>query len=112
MKTGSKLKEARLARGWSQAELARRAGVSKDTITRLDRADYEPRWTYVLPKLAAALGCELSDLVDGPIVVVEAGDVAPEDVARDFEAFWAALTPEERDRYRQYLRSYVEERAA
>ena len=52
------LRRLRLARGWSLAELARRAGTSAPTVHR-----YETGWRrfelYTLQKLATALGCTL-----------------------------------------------------
>ena len=55
---GEALREHRLARGWSPAEVARRAGTSAPTVHR-----YENGWrrfeVYTLEKLATALGCRL-----------------------------------------------------
>ena len=37
-----KLKSARIAKGLTQAELARAVGVSRQTINSLERGDYNP----------------------------------------------------------------------
>ena len=37
-----KMKEARLAKGLSQEELARRAGISRQTVNMMERGDYNP----------------------------------------------------------------------
>jgi transcriptional regulator with XRE-family HTH domain len=50
------LRAAREANGWSQAELAREAGVSAGAVARLERGDTLPTdWTR-LARLARALG--------------------------------------------------------
>ena len=41
--TASQLKMARSALGWSQGEIARRAGVSRGTISDFERGFSEPR---------------------------------------------------------------------
>ena len=49
------LREAREARGWTQAELAARIGVSRKTINTVENAVFVPS-TVIALKLAAALG--------------------------------------------------------
>jgi DNA-binding MarR family transcriptional regulator/transcriptional regulator with XRE-family HTH domain len=51
------LREARLARGWSQRELARRAGVHQPQVVRVERGE-DCQWS-MLEKLAAPLGLRL-----------------------------------------------------
>jgi transcriptional regulator with XRE-family HTH domain len=55
---GAEIRRLRVRRGWSLAELARRAGTSAPTVHR-----YESGWRCfeiaTLGKLAAALGCRL-----------------------------------------------------
>ncbi len=55
---GAAVKAARRERGWSQAELGQRAGVSRPTIARIERC--KGGHTTVLDKVAAALGLSVS----------------------------------------------------
>jgi transcriptional regulator with XRE-family HTH domain len=57
---GSPLRRLREARGWTQAELARRAGVSRDAVLRVERGRAPVADTA--RKLAAALGSGAADL--------------------------------------------------
>lgn len=56
---GSRLRELRQSRGWSQAELAERAACSTNTIARLERGEHEPAWPLVLA-LARALNVKVT----------------------------------------------------
>ena len=58
---GNSLREARTARGWTQAELAERVGVSRKTINTVENEVFVPSTTLAL-KLAAALDCRVEDL--------------------------------------------------
>ena len=49
------LRATREARGWTQAELAERIGVSRKTINTVENAVFVPS-TVIALKLAAALG--------------------------------------------------------
>lgn len=49
-----RVRDARDTRGWSQEELAERAGVSRPTIARIERGDDVS--TATLVKVAVALG--------------------------------------------------------
>ena len=49
------LREARTARGWTQAELADAVGVSRKTINTVENGVFVPSTTLAL-KLARALG--------------------------------------------------------
>ena len=49
------LKMQRLARGWSQAELARRSQVNSNTISQIESERFRP-YPVQLAKLARALG--------------------------------------------------------
>lgn len=56
-----RLKKLRKDFGWTQVELAKRAGVSQQLITKIERGEvYESR---KLPKLAAAFGLSAEQLV-------------------------------------------------
>jgi transcriptional regulator with XRE-family HTH domain len=58
----SRLKEMRAERGWPLDELAKRSGVSRATLSRLENAEVSPT-TAVLGKLCAAFGLTLSRLM-------------------------------------------------
>ncbi|MCC7126776.1 MAG: helix-turn-helix transcriptional regulator, partial [Acidobacteria bacterium] len=64
------LREWRAKRGWSQAELARRAGLSKGMLVQIEQSQTNPS-IATLCKLANALGVALPRLVevsDEPVV--------------------------------------------
>jgi predicted transcriptional regulator len=60
----TRLKAARLAKMLSQDELAKKAGVSRVAITRLETGKVDARFSTVR-KLAAALGVEPTELTAG-----------------------------------------------
>ena len=80
-----RLKALRGERGWSLDELARRSGVSRATLSRLENAEVSPT-ASVLGKLCAAYGLTMSRLMH----MVE-GDFRPL-VRRDAQPVW--LDPE------------------
>lgn len=57
-----KIKEARLKNKMSQAELARRAGVSRQTVCGLESGAVTVTTTETLIKIANALGEKVSDI--------------------------------------------------
>ena len=57
----NRLREAREARGWTQAELAERIGVSRKTVNTVENGVFIPS-TVVALKLAGAFGCAVEDL--------------------------------------------------
>lgn len=59
---GLRIKLERTQRGWSLAELAERAGVSKAMISKIERGEASPTAT-VLGRLSGALGLALSALL-------------------------------------------------
>ena len=66
-----RLRELRRARAWSQAELARRAGVRQATVSRLEGKSVRNVNLDVLERLADALEVDpayllLRDLPDAP----------------------------------------------
>jgi transcriptional regulator with XRE-family HTH domain len=73
------LRDWRAKRGWSQAELAARAGLSKGMLVQVEQAQTNPS-IATLCKLANALGVALPRLVevdDEPVVrKITAGDIA------------------------------------
>jgi DNA-binding XRE family transcriptional regulator len=60
---GNKLREARLTKHMTQRQLAQAAGLTNETVNRIERAD-EPRTVYPLTarKLADALGVRVADI--------------------------------------------------
>jgi transcriptional regulator with XRE-family HTH domain len=59
---GAKLKAARRDRGFSQGELAKRAGLDQTAISRLEAGAREPRLSTIV-MLAQALGIPTSELL-------------------------------------------------
>src|ERR1700738_2926293 len=57
-----RLRLERESRGWSQADLAERSGVSKATISKIERAEVSPT-AVVLVRLASAFDLTLAGLV-------------------------------------------------
>ena len=58
---GNRIREARDARGLTQAELAERIGVSRKTVNTVENGVFVPS-TIVALKLAGALGCPVEEL--------------------------------------------------
>ncbi len=56
-----RLKEVRAERGWTQAELAERIGVSRKTINTVENGVFVPSTVLAL-KLAGAFACRVEDL--------------------------------------------------
>lgn len=67
--------------GWSRAELARRSGVARSTISEIESGNRDPRGGTLEP-LAATLGTRVDDLlrtVDGEFPAnAQLGDPLPE----------------------------------
>ncbi len=61
-RVGRNMKRLREVRGWSQEELADRAGIHRTYVSGVERGVRNPTGT-VLEKLAIALGATLPDLV-------------------------------------------------
>ena len=74
---GAKLAAARAERGWSLAELARRAGVSTASIHKIEKSGMTPT-IATLMKVASALGTSVSYFIDEnvevPAAIVVRGD--------------------------------------
>ena len=58
---GNRLREAREAKGWTQAQLAERIGVSRKTINTVENRVFVPS-TVVALKLAMALEAKVETL--------------------------------------------------
>jgi putative transcriptional regulator len=57
----NRVREAREAQGWTQAQLAERIGVSRKTVNTVENGVFVPS-TVVALKLAAALGTTVEAL--------------------------------------------------
>lgn len=57
----NRLKDMRNARGWSQGELARRLGVSRQTINAVETDKYDPSLPLAL-RMAKLFGCAVDAL--------------------------------------------------
>jgi transcriptional regulator with XRE-family HTH domain len=58
-----RIREVRQVKGWTQAELARRAGIRRATVNRIENARVKAIDLEVLEKLAKALGCDPGYLI-------------------------------------------------
>lgn len=70
---GTRIKEARQARGWSQQDLAERVGVSQPTIVHWEQGTHTPR-NLALARLADTLGVSrqwLQEPPDAPIQSIQ-----------------------------------------
>lgn len=60
---GAAIARLRAGRDWTQVELAALAGLSPATIASLEQGRYATTSSAVLAPLAAALGCQVEDLL-------------------------------------------------
>ena len=60
-----RLREIRAAKGWTQAELAERAGMTREGVAQLETGRREPAWASVVA-LAAALGVRCDEFLQPP----------------------------------------------
>lgn len=63
MKT--RLRELRAERGWSQAELAERLGVSRQTVNSIETERYEPSLSLAF-RIAGLVGLPIEQVFEGP----------------------------------------------
>lgn len=68
--TGERVREARRRAAITQVELAGRAGLSADSVVKIETGHHSPRPT-TLRKLAAALGVEVGELMEAPPEVLQ-----------------------------------------
>jgi len=74
---GESLLRIRQDRGWTQAELARRLGISRPTLTRLESAGQNAT-LRTLSTLCKALRCEPGDLFrPGKVALARTGSKRP-----------------------------------
>jgi putative transcriptional regulator len=57
----NRIREARAERGWSQADLAREAGVSRQTINAIETGRYDPSLPLAF-RLAAIFGTSIEEI--------------------------------------------------
>lgn len=81
----ARLAGLRRERGWSLEEVTRRAGVSRSTLSRLERAEISPTAT-ILSKLCTAYGRTMSQLL------AEVEPETPQLVRGDRQAVWREET--------------------
>lgn len=62
---GNKIKELRLARAWTQEELAKRAGLIQNQLSNYERGKIDPT-PSILKKIARALGVDPNILTQNP----------------------------------------------
>jgi len=60
---GQRVRQLRTASGFTQAQLAERAGMATQAVSRIERGERSPT-LETLDKLAAALGVGLAELAD------------------------------------------------
>lgn len=63
---GHRIERARLNRGWSRSDLARRASVDPSYVTRIEEAHYKRPSVEKVSAIAGALGLPMAELVDPP----------------------------------------------
>jgi transcriptional regulator with XRE-family HTH domain len=76
---GSRLRELRDEKGWTQKQLAEAAGIHVNTIARLERGEHEPAWPLVLA-MTKALGVDCTAF--SADVVAEPEPAEPESEAK------------------------------
>lgn len=66
----NRLREERLARGWSQGDLAERADASRQTINAIEADKYDPSLPLAY-RLAALFELPVEQLFFNPFVIVD-----------------------------------------
>jgi transcriptional regulator with XRE-family HTH domain len=61
---GANVRKARLARGWTQEDLAEKTGLASVQVSRIERGKREVRLTTFI-RLVRALDIEASELLNG-----------------------------------------------
>jgi ribosome-binding protein aMBF1 (putative translation factor) len=64
VRVGEGVRRARQSHGWTQAELAERAGLSSNYVARLERGELGPS-LFVANRLCDTLGIDVSELLQG-----------------------------------------------
>lgn len=68
VRVGRAIRRARHDHGWTQVELAERAGLSSNYVARLERGELGPSLRVAL-RICEAVGVGLSDLVEPAVYV-------------------------------------------
>jgi transcriptional regulator with XRE-family HTH domain len=63
-KWGTRIKQVRERRGWTQAELAKRAGISRGYVARVEINLQDPRLSMMV-RIAKALHVSMAELFEG-----------------------------------------------
>jgi transcriptional regulator with XRE-family HTH domain len=80
------IKQWRRRKGWTQADLAREAGVHLETVSGIETGNHEPR-PSTLQKLAGAFDVEVEELFDNPKAPTPASSPKETTEARRTRAF-------------------------
>ena len=94
-KTGELIAALRKEKGWSQAELAERLGVTNKAVSRWETGRGYPD-VELLPLVARELGITISELLEGertpaPPAVEEQMEFLCESTGREKKKLWAAI---------------------
>lgn len=106
---GAKLALARAERGWSLAELARRAGVSTASVHKIEKSGMTPT-IATLMKVAAALGTSVSYFIDEDVAVPAAMVVRGDKRARLYTSKTGIALDNVSGRYGRYRLAGAEAR--
>ena len=58
-----RLRNIRKERGWTQKQLAEKAGIAREVVARIETGASQPTLSTLL-KIAAALGVPITDLIE------------------------------------------------
>jgi transcriptional regulator with XRE-family HTH domain len=88
-----KIKKLRLAKGWTQTQLAQRAHVSQQAIWKIETGKASE--SRKLPAIAAALGVSVEELVEGTEVALDflRSDVPTDKQWTKLQQLWPDLDP-------------------
>ena len=95
---GDRLRRLREARGWSQGELAHRAGTTQAQISRIETSLHTNAWAETLWGLADALGVSMDYLVGREPRGADAADAADARLVEVARIVRVVLAEEDRDR--------------
>tara|TARA_Y100000114_G_C11629074_1_gene263512 strand:- start:36 stop:410 length:375 start_codon:yes stop_codon:yes gene_type:complete len=106
---GDKISQLRRERKWTQSELAERAGITQNQVSRIEKGKTRPRGSTI-QGLADALGVDPEDLENNPIFEEESpvAKMAQEDP--DLAALFAQislLSPKQREAIKVTLSSMI-----
>lgn len=110
MSMGGRIRERRERRGFNRAELARRVGVSKTTVTNWEEGIQQDMLASKLLRLSKELQCTVDWLLSGH---GEPGDeITLDPVERNVVLNLRALTGKQRDHYVRTLESTKQDNEA